>query len=91
MKFRILEKIIKEKATQLELEAEYSGAWGVWGSSDSSSLLNKLYDYKNGIVVKHDLRPSEFYKIDDMEIGEPNEFKIEITEYKVKLAKSIQL
>ncbi len=88
MKFSFLKQIITEHAVQLKETAAYSGSYSDGGSSN---LLYKLKDYQDKIVVKLDLKPSEFFKLNELEIGEPPEFKSIIEEYKVKLSKNIKL
>lgn len=88
MKFSVLNKIIKEYAFQLKEDAGYSGSYTDGGCQ---SVLNRLRDYKDALIVKHDLRPSEYSNLDSLEVGEPLEFKEIITKYKIELAKNIIL
>lgn len=88
MKFEKLERIIKMRADKLELDAGYSGSYNDGGKKN---ILNKLEGFKNSLVVKLDLRPSEFYKLKEIEVGEPLEFSREIREIKLSLLKNIKL
>lgn len=86
MKYLKLKEIVEEYADALRESAAYSGAWDDGGYS---ALHKKLHDYKNTIVVKYDLRPSEFSKIDDIEVDEPEVFADVIKKYKLELANNI--
>jgi len=86
MKYSTLVGIVQNEAYFLKENAGYSGAWDDGGSS---GLIRKLDDFKNKLVVQEDLRPSEFYKLDDMDIGEPEEFTNIIEKHKLILAKNI--
>ena len=86
MKYKTLTKIVKEEAFELKENAAYSGSYNDGGSSN---LLTKLNDYQNGLVIKLDLRPSEFGQLNEMEVGEPEEFSSVIEKYKLKLAKEL--
>jgi len=88
MKYSFLQKIVTEYALQLKEDAGYSGSHSDGGCE---KLLSKLNDYKTTLVVKMDLRPSEFYKLNDIEVGEPSEFSNVIEKYKINLAKNIKL
>ena len=88
MKFEKLKSIIVQEAEQRKKIAAYSGAWDDGGCQ---SLLNRLSEFKNQLIVKYDLRPSEYYKLNDVEVGEPYEFSSEIEKFKIKLAKNIEL
>lgn len=88
MKLSMLNRIIINHAHQLEEDAGYSGSYTDGGSAN---LLQRLSDYKNRFVVKLDLRPSEFNKLDDIEVGEPLEFSEAIQSYKMKLVRDIKL
>ena len=88
MNFLFLSKIVTEHAEELKLSASYSGSQSDGGYNH---LISKLNDYKNKLVVELDLRPSEFSKLNDIEVGEPTEFTSIIDAYKVKLAKNITL
>lgn len=82
MLYKDLKKIVNDKVSDLHEGAAYSGAHNDGGSA---ALLNKFRDFKEGLVVKLDLRPSEFYKLDDIEVGEPSQFKSIIDEYVTKM------
>jgi len=88
MKFSFLKQIVSDYAEELKLSAAYSGSHGDGGCSD---LLSKLNDYRDKLVVELDLRPSEFSRLNDIEVGEPMEFSKIIEEYKIKLSKDIKL
>ena len=51
----------------------------------------KLANYQNKLVIEYDLRPSEFNKLDELDVGEPKEFNYIIEEYKISLAKKFKL
>lgn len=88
MKFSKLDEIVISRANELRVSARYGGEWGDGGCA---SLLNRLNNYKNILVVKLDLRPSEFHKLNDIEVGSPTEFSDIIERYKIKLAQNIKL
>lgn len=86
MKFSTLVSIVQAKAHNLKEDAAYSGSYDDGGASN---LLQRLADYKHSLVVKYDLRPSEFHKLNDMDVGEPAELSSIIEDYKLKLAKEM--
>lgn len=86
MKYIKLEQLIKEEAHNLKENAGYAGSWNDGGSAN---LLARLNEFKQKFVVKYDLRPSEYYKLNDIDVGEPEEFITEINRYKLKLSKEI--
>jgi hypothetical protein len=88
MKFSFLTKIVTEEAHNLKESAGYSGSYTDGGCG---TLLRRLSNYKQNLVVKLDLRPSEFNQLNDAEVGEPIEFLDIIDKYKIKLAKNIKL
>ena len=88
MKYIKLEQIITDEINQRKLSAAYSGAWNDGGANN---LRDKLNNFKLTLITKYDLRPSEYHKIDDIEVGEPEEFITIIEAYKIKLAKNIKL
>jgi DNA-binding TFAR19-related protein (PDSD5 family) len=88
MKFSFLKQIVTEEAYQRKENAGYAGAWNDGGCQ---SLLSRLETYQKGFVIKMDLRPSELNKLNDIEVGEPQEFSDIIENYKIKLAKNIKL
>ncbi len=88
MKFIKLKEIIKAEARARKVGAGYSGSYGDGGSS---SLLDSLESFKMKLVVEYDLRPSEYNSLNEVEVGEPSEFKRLLDEYKIVLAKNIKL
>jgi hypothetical protein len=86
MKYSKLEQIVREEANRLKENAAHSGAWNDGGSAN---LLAKLSNFKQGLVVKYDLRPSEYEQLNNTDIGEPEEFLSIINRYKLKLAEQI--
>lgn len=86
MKYLKLEQIVKSEAHTLKENAGYSGAWDDGGSDN---LLGRLEDFKQSLVEKYDLRPSEYEQLNDTDIGEPKAFSDIINKYKFKLAKQI--
>lgn len=88
MKFSFLKQIVTEDAYQRKENAGYAGAWDDGGCQ---SLLSKLEEYQQSFVIEMDLRPSELNKLNDIEVGEPQEFSDIIERYKIKLAKNIKL
>jgi hypothetical protein len=88
MKYSKLEQIVYERVNQLKQNAAYSGEWGDGGSE---SLSNRLKDFQQNLIVKLDLRPSEFNKLNDIEVGEPIEFSDIIEKYKINLVMNIKL
>lgn len=88
MKFSFLNQLITDAAYKMKENAAYGGRWDDGGSSN---LLNKFSEYKNNFIIEMDLRPSELYKLNDIEVGEPKEFSDIIEKYKISLAKNIKL
>ena len=88
MTFEKLCYIINKIAAELKDNAECEGAWNDGGCS---ALLYKLKEYKEKLVVQYDLKPSEFHQLDDIEVGEPEEFALQIEQYKIKLGIKINL
>lgn len=88
MKLSFLTKIVSEKAYKLKEDAGYSGSYTDGGCEN---MLKRLNDYRQRFVIELDLRPSEFYKLNDIEVGEPVEFSEVINKYKIELAKNIKL
>jgi len=86
MLYEELSKMIKEIANNKATSAAYQGA--INDDGGSSSLLNKLELFRNSIIFKEDLRPSEYYTINEMEVGNPIEFKDEIEKYLTKKFKN---
>ena len=71
MKYSKLKEIVESKAHTLKENASYSGAWDDGGCK---SLLLKLEEYRQKLINNEDLKPSEYYKLNDLEVGEPSEF-----------------
>ena len=88
MKYTLLQKIVTEYAYELKECAAYNGERSDGGCQN---LLSKFNNYTNNLIIKFDLRPSEFNKLNEIEIGEPNEFINIIEKYKINLAKNIKL
>lgn len=88
MKLSFLTEIVTKRANQLKEDAGYSGYYTDGGCE---MLLKRLNDYLQRFVIKLDLRPSEFEKLNDIEVGEPDEFSEVIDKYKIELAKNIKL
>ena len=86
MKYSTLSDIVVKEALRLKESAGYSGSHTDGGSA---SLLQKLSNYKNSLVVKYDLKPSEFNQLNDKDIGEPNDFSNIIRKHKMELAEDI--
>lgn len=88
MKYRELRKIIVEEAGRLKDAAAFNGLPGDGGYD---SLISKLEKFELELIRKNDLIPSEYYKLYNIEIGEPFIFKSEIKDYKTKLANKFKL
>lgn len=88
MKLNLLRKLVIEEAEELYLNEGYNGGHGDGGKS---YLLQKLKDYEQTLIVKYDLRPSEYFKLSDLEIEEPTQFYNILDKYRLKLAKQIKL
>lgn len=86
MKFALLKQIVLGKAHALRESAGYNGDYGDGGSAN---LIRKIEQYQQRLVVKYDLRPSEFSTLDGIEVGEPEEFESIIQSYKLDLAKDL--
>lgn len=83
MKWSKLNEIVREEAYKRQENAAYGGLISDGGSS---ALLKQLSDFKQKLVFKYDLRPSEYDQLNDKEVGEPNEFYDVIRSYKLRLA-----
>lgn len=88
MKFKKLAILVTKAARQQKGDAAYTGSYGDGGSAHT---LEALSDFKQALVFKYDLRPSEYYKLDGMEVGEPEEFFDIIQAEKRLLAMCIKL
>lgn len=88
MKYSKLQNIIIDEANSLKETAGFNGDRGDGGSE---TLLRSLKDFKQTLILKHDLRPSEYFKLDDIEVGEPAMFARIFEEYRISLAKDIKL
>lgn len=88
MKFSVLEKLAQDWAKSLKSNAEAMGAWGDGGAAN---FLAKFNEFKQKQVVKLDLRPSEYKMLDDVEVGEPDEFRTMIEAKKHELINHIKL
>jgi len=87
MRFRTLIKIISEEIEDRKDNAKHMGAW----NDNTDGLIESLDKFRQNLIHKDDLKPSEYFKINDMEIGEPDIFMPIIKKYKEKLAMSIEL
>lgn len=88
MKYQKLKQIINEEAHNLKECAAYQGASNDGGSTN---LLNKLESFKRNLIYKYDLKPSEYSQLNDIEIGEPEEFSKIIKNYKIKLVEQYDI
>ena len=86
MKYLKLNKIVNEEVRMFKENAGYSGAWNDGGSAN---LLARLNDFKQNLVAKYDLRPSEYNQLNSTDVGEPEAFSSIIDKYKLNLAKQI--
>lgn len=82
MKFSKLKEIVNNHVIDLGISASYSGFCGEYGTN---IILNKLKNFQDNLVIEYDLKPSEFNKLNDIEVGEPNQFKLIIEKYNIKL------
>ncbi len=88
MKFSRLEGIVMSYANMKETNAAYNGAWNDGGASGCRSAIER---FKQDLVNKYDLRPSEYSKLNDVEVGEPSQFSEEIEAERKRLARNIKL
>ena len=88
MKFSKLKTIVNKSAHDVKESNAYMGGHGDGGSS---AILRKLSEFENTLIHKLDLRPSEYCKLNNEEVGEPQQFLKEITEYREYLSKNIEL
>lgn len=88
MKLSLLRKLVLKESEELYLNEAYNGGYGDGGKS---ILLQRLKDYEHTLVVKYDLRPSEYYKLNEIDIDEPKEFERILNNYKLELSKNIKL
>ena len=87
MKVRTLIQIISEEIEDRKDNAKYMGAW----NDGTSGLIESLDNFRQNLIHKHDLKPSEYFKMNDIEIGEPDIFMPIIKKHKEKLAMNIEL
>ena len=83
-----LNEIIIKYAKECKSNAEYTGSFH---DGEYSSLMDKLNKFKETLIIKYNLRPSEYYKLNEIEIGEPDIFSNIIEEEKIRLSKNIKL
>lgn len=88
MKFSMLSSVVDGYVKHLNTCAAYSGAYNDGGSSAYNAKLEK---FKTAYVYELDLRPSEYYKLDDLEVGEPLMFREAILFYKQQLVQNMKL
>ena len=75
MKYEILEAIVKEYANELREGAGYQGS-GSWSDGGASSVLSDFKNFTQTLIVKYDLRPSEYDTVlPNVEVGEPTQFQ----------------
>lgn len=79
MKYSELKQIVERQAAVYRRDAALTGSCGDGGSD---KLLNRLSDFKNSLVVRYDLKPSEFRDLDNIEVGEPGAFTSAIYNYR---------
>lgn len=93
MKLAVLRKLVKSHLDAIDYSPSYDiGSWG--GSKekeDAQKYRLQLTKLEHDLIVKHDLRPSEYYQLDEIEIGEPQQFSQLIKDYKIMLAEQIKL
>ena len=61
------------------------------GDGGCKSLIDDFTEFKNSMIHKYDLRPSEYNKLDDTDVGEPLQFSAAIDKYKQKLMSEMKL
>lgn len=88
MKFSKLQALVTKHAKELQLDAAYGGSMSDGGCG---RVLYKLETFRDKLVYQLDLRPSEYYKLDKVEVGEPDEFYDILIKEKRRLAESIKL
>ena len=88
MKFSRLVGIVSKYAHEQRECARYNGAWNDGGSG---ATLAKLEVFKRALVSKYDFRPSEYHKLNSIDVGEPQEFSEIIKQEKIRMANSIEL
>lgn len=86
MKWKRLSEIVREYAHDRKMSAAYSGSYTDGGHS---SILSELDRFKQILVVKYDLRPSEYKQLEEIEVGEPPFFFDIIESHKKKLAREL--
>lgn len=86
MKYLKLETIVKEHADALGQAAAYGGYFHDGGRA---AVISRLEAFKQKLIHKYDLRPSEYIQLDSVDVGEPEEFSKIIEDYKLKIAKSL--
>ncbi|TMS95291.1 hypothetical protein CWB58_00655 [Pseudoalteromonas sp. S201] len=88
MKYSKLVKIVSEYAHNQKESAAYNGAWNDGGCSATKA---ELESFKHSLILEHDLRPTEYYKLNDIDVGEPQEFSEIIKKEKMRIASNIEL
>lgn len=88
MKFSMLSSIVHNYVKYLKDCAAYSGMYHDGGAG---SYRQKFEEYKTGKIYEMALRPSEYYKLDDIEVEEPSGFQEAIRYYKQQLVNDMKL
>jgi len=85
MKYSKLKELVNNWIVSEKLNNEYMGK-NICGDS----VYNEIFErFKSKLIHELDLKPSEFFKLDDVEIGEPLQFSEIISKTKLKLIKNI--
>lgn len=88
IKFSKPVSIVTKYANTQKYNAAYDGKCHDGGAGDT---LNRLRGSKDKLIYKEDLRPSEYHKLNNLGVGEPQEFYTIIIKEKQRLAKDIIL
>lgn len=88
MLYKELKAFMQFAAEQLKMDAAYSGAHNDGGKQ---RLIMDFEAFKQSLVEKHDLRPSEYYKLDGMDVEVPQKFQRYFERYETKFNKAYKL
>lgn len=88
MNFSKLSVLVRNYAHSQRECAAYNGAHNDGGEGQTLSMLQ---EFKQQLIVEYDLRPSEYYELNDKEVGEPSQFSKVFIEERKRLANDIKL
>jgi phosphotransacetylase len=81
IKYSELSRIVLNEVEEARIADEYMGGRG---ENLKENLLIELQDVRNGVIVKCDLRPSEYKIIDSMEVKITGKLVDCVEEFKIR-------